>query len=188
MILDMLLRDRAARARLHDRHRRAVPGDATRRGSASRTATACTSRWRTRTPPDGTPWSGPEHCCTPRRSTRSSARSPAPTPGSPASAASRPTTRADAELVEADAKRGGIWKYNPLADWTEKDVWRLHPRARPALPPAARPGLRVDRLRALHAARRRPRGPLGRAPTRPSADCTSRLRRDRPDDDEVHVV
>ena len=34
-------------------------------------------------------------------------------------------------------------------------------RARPALQPAARPGLRLDRLRALHAPGRRPRGPLG---------------------------
>jgi phosphoadenosine phosphosulfate reductase len=32
-------------------------------------------------------------------------------------------TRANAELVEWDAKRG-LWKYNPLVDWTEKDVWR----------------------------------------------------------------
>jgi phosphoadenosine phosphosulfate reductase len=32
-------------------------------------------------------------------------------------------SRADAEKVEHDSKRG-IWKFNPLADWTEKDVWR----------------------------------------------------------------
>ena len=56
----------------------------------------------------------------------------------------------------------GMWKYNPLADWTEQRPVAAHPRARPALPPAARPGLRLDRLRAVHAARRRPRGPLGR--------------------------
>jgi phosphoadenosine phosphosulfate reductase len=31
-------------------------------------------------------------------------------------------TRADAAKVELDAKRG-IWKFNPLADWTDKDVW-----------------------------------------------------------------
>jgi phosphoadenosine phosphosulfate reductase len=30
--------------------------------------------------------------------------------------------RADAEHVEWDGKRG-IWKYNPLAEWTDKDVW-----------------------------------------------------------------
>ncbi|MDQ3587683.1 MAG: phosphoadenylyl-sulfate reductase [Actinomycetota bacterium] len=31
-------------------------------------------------------------------------------------------TRAGVELVERDEKRG-MWKYNPLADWTEGDVW-----------------------------------------------------------------
>jgi phosphoadenosine phosphosulfate reductase len=33
------------------------------------------------------------------------------------------TTRAVAPKLENDDKRG-IWKLNPLADWTEKDVWR----------------------------------------------------------------
>jgi phosphoadenosine phosphosulfate reductase len=32
-------------------------------------------------------------------------------------------TRADAEHIEWDERRG-IWKFNPLAEWTEKDVWR----------------------------------------------------------------
>ena len=31
-------------------------------------------------------------------------------------------TRADAAKLERDEKRG-IWKLNPLADWTNKDVW-----------------------------------------------------------------
>src|SRR5205814_2195730 len=38
----------------------------------------------------------------------------------------------------------------------------LHREARAALQPAARPGLRVDRLRAVHAAGQRPRRALGR--------------------------
>jgi phosphoadenosine phosphosulfate reductase len=33
------------------------------------------------------------------------------------------STRADAAKLERDERRG-IWKLNPLADWTEKDVWR----------------------------------------------------------------
>jgi phosphoadenosine phosphosulfate reductase len=32
-------------------------------------------------------------------------------------------TRANARKFERDEKRG-IWKLNPLADWTEKDIWR----------------------------------------------------------------
>jgi phosphoadenosine phosphosulfate reductase len=32
-------------------------------------------------------------------------------------------TRAGAQKVEWDARRS-IWKYNPLADWTEKDLWK----------------------------------------------------------------
>jgi phosphoadenosine phosphosulfate reductase len=32
-------------------------------------------------------------------------------------------TRADAQPVEYDERRG-IWKYNPLVEWTEKDLWR----------------------------------------------------------------
>jgi phosphoadenosine phosphosulfate reductase len=31
-------------------------------------------------------------------------------------------TRADAQLVEWDARRA-MWKYNPLAEWTERDLW-----------------------------------------------------------------
>ena len=33
------------------------------------------------------------------------------------------TTRAASPKLERDEKRG-IWKVNPLADWTDKDVWR----------------------------------------------------------------
>jgi phosphoadenosine phosphosulfate reductase len=32
-------------------------------------------------------------------------------------------TRAGAHKLERDEKRG-IWKLNPLADWTDKDIWR----------------------------------------------------------------
>lgn len=40
-------------------------------------------------------------------------------------------TRAGASQVERDEARG-LWKYNPLADWTEEEVWRyLHERDLP---------------------------------------------------------
>src|SRR5436305_3032708 len=32
-------------------------------------------------------------------------------------------TRGDVTKVERDQRRG-IWKFNPLADWSEKDLWR----------------------------------------------------------------
>jgi phosphoadenosine phosphosulfate reductase len=43
-------------------------------------------------------------------------------------------TRADAELMERDEKRG-IQKYNPLAHWSDKDLWRrIHERGLPYHP------------------------------------------------------
>ena len=33
------------------------------------------------------------------------------------------TTRADARKLERDRRRG-IWKFNPLVDWTDRDIWR----------------------------------------------------------------
>ena len=43
-------------------------------------------------------------------------------------------TRAEAQFVEYDDKRS-MWKYNPLADWTERDLWRrIHERDLPYHP------------------------------------------------------
>jgi phosphoadenosine phosphosulfate reductase len=43
-------------------------------------------------------------------------------------------TRANAEFVEFDEKRS-MWKYNPLADWSERDVWaRIFERELPYHP------------------------------------------------------
>ena len=58
------------------------------------------------------------------RWTRSIARSPARMPGSPASGASsrpRAPTRDKVELTESSR---GVWKFNPLVDWSDADVWR----------------------------------------------------------------
>ena len=33
------------------------------------------------------------------------------------------TTRSSARKLERDERRG-IWKVNPLADWTDRDIWR----------------------------------------------------------------
>ena len=43
-------------------------------------------------------------------------------------------TRADAQHVEFDERRQ-IWKFNPLVDWTEQDLWRrIHERDLPYHP------------------------------------------------------
>ena len=43
-------------------------------------------------------------------------------------------TRANAQPVEWDEKRS-MWKFNPLVDWTEKDLWRrIHERDLPYHP------------------------------------------------------
>jgi phosphoadenosine phosphosulfate reductase len=68
------------------------------------------------------PWTGPEHCCTPLKVAgleRALGDADAWITGVRRDQAE---TRASAELVEVDEKRG-IAKYNPLAFWTEKDVW-----------------------------------------------------------------
>jgi phosphoadenosine phosphosulfate reductase len=69
------------------------------------------------------PWTGPEHCC--------SSAKVAALEKSLAGAEGWITgirreqgpTRAGAELIERDAKRT-LWKYNPLAHWSDKDLWR----------------------------------------------------------------
>jgi phosphoadenosine phosphosulfate reductase len=71
----------------------------------------------------GDPWSGPEHCC--------SGAKVAALESSLAGAEGWITgirreqgpTRAETQLIERDDKRG-LWKYNPLAHWTDKDLWR----------------------------------------------------------------
>jgi phosphoadenosine phosphosulfate reductase len=80
------------------------------------------------------PWSGPEHCC--------SAAKVAALDRALAGAEGWITgirreqgpTRAAAEPIEHDVKRG-LWKYNPLAHWTDRDLWRrIHERELPYNP------------------------------------------------------
>jgi phosphoadenosine phosphosulfate reductase len=79
-------------------------------------------------------WTGPEHCCTPLKVDaleRALGDAEAWITGIRRDQAE---TRAHTELVEVDAKRG-IAKYNPLAFWTEKDVWgRIFERGLPYHP------------------------------------------------------
>jgi phosphoadenosine phosphosulfate reductase len=68
------------------------------------------------------PWSGPEHCCTPLKVAGLERALEGADAWVTGVRREQAATRADAELVEVDAKRG-IAKYNPLAFWTEKDIW-----------------------------------------------------------------
>ena len=70
------------------------------------------------------PWSGPEHCCGAAKVAaleRALAGAEAWVTGI---RREQSPTRAKATEVETDAKRG-IVKYNPLARWTDKDLWRV---------------------------------------------------------------
>jgi phosphoadenosine phosphosulfate reductase len=87
---------------------------------------------------DATPeqgrWTGPENCCSVAKVAaleRSLTGADAWITGI---RREQGPTRAATELVERDETRG-IWKYNPLADWTDKDLWRrIHERGLPYNP------------------------------------------------------
>jgi phosphoadenosine phosphosulfate reductase len=69
-----------------------------------------------------TPWTGGDHCCGARKVEgleRALSDVDAWITGIRREQA---PTRADAQHVEFDDRRG-IWKFNPLAEWTDKDVW-----------------------------------------------------------------
>jgi phosphoadenosine phosphosulfate reductase len=80
------------------------------------------------------PWSGPEHCCSEAKVAaleRSLKDAQAWITGL---RREQGPTRADTELIERDERRG-LWKYNPLAHWSEKDLWRrIHERDLPYNP------------------------------------------------------
>jgi phosphoadenosine phosphosulfate reductase len=80
------------------------------------------------------PWTGPERCCGDAKVAaleRALGGAEAWVTGIRREQAA---TRANAEFVEWDEKRS-MWKYNPLADWTERDVWkRIHERDLPYHP------------------------------------------------------
>ena len=80
------------------------------------------------------PWSGPDHCCSVAKVQaleRSLEEAEAWITGI---RREQGPTRAGTELIERDERRG-IWKYNPLAHWTDKDIWRrIHERNLPYNP------------------------------------------------------
>ena len=71
----------------------------------------------------GAPWSGPEHCCSVAKVAALESALAGAEGWITGIRREQGPTRAGAELIERDEKRG-LWKYNPLAHWTDKDLWR----------------------------------------------------------------
>ena len=82
----------------------------------------------------GGPWTGPESCCTPAKVAALDRALGDAEGWVTGIRREQSPTRADAQLVERDEARG-VWKYNPLAEWTEQDLWRtIHERGLPYHP------------------------------------------------------
>jgi phosphoadenosine phosphosulfate reductase len=81
-----------------------------------------------------TPWSGPEHCCSVSK-VAALERALSDADGwITGIRREQGPTRANTELIEHDQARG-IWKFNPLAHWTDRDLWRrIHDRDLPYHP------------------------------------------------------
>ena len=68
------------------------------------------------------PWSGPEHCCSVAKVAALEQALQGADGWITGIRREQGPTRADTELIEVDAKRE-LSKYNPLALWSEKDLW-----------------------------------------------------------------
>jgi sulfate adenylyltransferase subunit 2 len=83
---------------------------------------------------EGEPWSGPEHCCSAAKVAALERALQDAEGWITGIRREQGPTRASAELIECDEARG-LWKYNPLAYWTDKDIWRrIHERELPYHP------------------------------------------------------
>jgi phosphoadenosine phosphosulfate reductase len=77
------------------------------------------------------PWNGPDHCCSAAKVAALERSLEGAEGWITGIRREQGPTRANTELIERDPKRG-LWKYNPLAHWTEKDIWRrIHERGLP---------------------------------------------------------
>jgi phosphoadenosine phosphosulfate reductase len=80
------------------------------------------------------PWSGPEHCCSQAKVQALEQALAGAAGWITGIRREQGPTRAQAQPIERDERRG-VWKYNPLALWTEKDLWRrIHERELPYNP------------------------------------------------------
>ncbi len=82
----------------------------------------------------GEPWSGPDHCCSEAKVAALESALAGAVGWITGIRREQGPTRANTELIERDERRG-LWKYNPLAHWTDKDLWRrIHERELPYNP------------------------------------------------------
>jgi phosphoadenosine phosphosulfate reductase len=72
--------------------------------------------------PDGVPWTA-ERCCGERKVAALEQALAGLDAWVTGLRREQSPTRANAQKLERDSKHG-LWKVNPLADWTDKDVWR----------------------------------------------------------------
>ncbi|HXB14786.1 MAG TPA: phosphoadenylyl-sulfate reductase [Solirubrobacteraceae bacterium] len=80
------------------------------------------------------PWSGPEHCCSVAKVAALERALDGAGAWITGIRREQGPTRAETLPIERDEKRG-LWKYNPLAHWTDKDLWRrIHERDLPYNP------------------------------------------------------
>jgi phosphoadenosine phosphosulfate reductase len=69
------------------------------------------------------PWTGPEHCCSAAKVAALERALDGADGWITGIRREQGPTRASTQLVERDEKRD-VYKYNPLALWTEKDLWQ----------------------------------------------------------------
>jgi phosphoadenosine phosphosulfate reductase len=74
------------------------------------------------TPPNGTPW-GVNNCCGARKVEALNEALAGTDAWITGIRRDQSPTRADSEKVEFQSERG-VWKFNPLADWSDEDIWR----------------------------------------------------------------
>ncbi len=83
---------------------------------------------------EGGGWTGPEHCCSQAKVAALERALDGAEGWITGIRREQGPTRAEAQPIEHDAARG-LWKYNPLVSWTEKDLWRrIHERELPYHP------------------------------------------------------
>ena len=83
------------------------------------------------------PWTGSEHCCAAHKVAALDRALEGADAWVTGLRREQGPSRADTQLAEVDTKRGvgAIAKYNPLALWTERDLWaRIHERELPYHP------------------------------------------------------